>query len=54
MKDKEKELLISSPIICSKCGCSGIHACIGYKLEPWTEAKIKEFHKVLSRYERKD
>jgi hypothetical protein len=36
---------------CSKCGCVGIHACLGYPIPPWTKEKIAELNEVLSQYE---
>lgn len=36
---------------CSRCGCVGIHACLGAPIPPWTEEKIKEFETILEKYE---
>lgn len=49
IKKTEKKSL--NQIICDKCGCSGIHACMGQKVV-WTPEKIKEFHRVLAQYEK--
>jgi hypothetical protein len=32
---------------CSKCGCEGIHACIGRMVEPPTPEEIERFNKTL-------
>ena len=32
--------LLNSAVECPKCGCAGIHACIGKRLQPPTEKEI--------------
>lgn len=34
-------------IQCSKCGCRGIHACIGYKMPPMTPEKKAELMEAI-------
>lgn len=42
-------------IPCSRCGCTGIHACMGEKQEPWTEedhARLDQAVETLRELER--
>lgn len=32
---------------CPRCGCTGLHACIGHKPKPMTPKEEKEFNKKL-------
>lgn len=41
------EKLLSSE--CSKCGCTGLHACIGYRPEPRTPEEEARFTEALHR-----
>lgn len=36
-------------IQCSKCGCRGIHACIGYRSQPMTEDKKLELIEAIKK-----
>ncbi len=38
-----------TPLTCSRCGGSGLHACPGRPIEPMSEEKRKELIEVLKR-----
>ncbi len=38
-----------STLECSKCGCKGLHACIGKRLEPMTPEREAEFRAALQK-----
>lgn len=41
------------PSKCEKCGCTGVHACPGHKIE-WTDEQKAELRTVLERYVNKE
>lgn len=34
---------------CERCGCEGIHACIGFKPASWTEEEKQSFRLVMEK-----
>lgn len=41
--------LLNSAVECPKCGCTGIHACIGKRLQPPTEKEIASLNAALDK-----
>jgi hypothetical protein len=37
---------------CSRCGCRGIHACIGHEPKPWTDEEKQRLAEALEKMRR--